>query len=342
MMFPIVMLVLNVTSVAVLWFGAQRSRCGRHADRLADRLPHLPDPDPDVGDDGHLLADAAAPRRSVCAERIERGAGHRLVGGAGRRTRSSSCRTASVVELADAEFTYPGAESPVLRDITFTARAGPDDRDHRLDRCRQDHPGLADPAAVRRDRRSGPGRRGRRPRARSRAALEPDRPGAAEAVPVLRHGGVSNLRYGNPDATDEELWQALRIAQAEDFVRAMPGSWTPRSPRAAPTSPAGSGNGCPSPGRWSSGRRSTCSTTRSPPWTWPPMPGCEPRCEPRPPAPRDHRRRSGWRPSPTPTRSWCWRTAQIVGSGTHDELLDTCPTYAEIVDSQLSAEEAAA
>ncbi len=32
---------------------------------------------------------------------------------------------------------------------------------------------------------------------------------------------ASNLRYGNPDATDEELWHALRIAQAEEFVRAM-------------------------------------------------------------------------------------------------------------------------
>jgi ATP-binding cassette subfamily B protein len=32
---------------------------------------------------------------------------------------------------------------------------------------------------------------------------------------------ASNLRYGKPDATDEELWQALRIAQAEEFVRAM-------------------------------------------------------------------------------------------------------------------------
>ena len=33
---------------------------------------------------------------------------------------------------------------------------------------------------------------------------------------------ASNLRYGRPDATDDELWEALRVAQAEDFVRAMP------------------------------------------------------------------------------------------------------------------------
>ena len=48
-----------------------------------------------------------------------------------------------------------------------------------------------------------------------------DRAGAAAAVPVLRHGR-GNLRYGKPDATDEELWAALEIAQARDFVRAMP------------------------------------------------------------------------------------------------------------------------
>jgi ATP-binding cassette subfamily B protein len=34
---------------------------------------------------------------------------------------------------------------------------------------------------------------------------------------------ASNLRYGNPDATDEELWHALRVAQAADFVREMSG-----------------------------------------------------------------------------------------------------------------------
>ena len=50
----------------------------------------------------------------------------------------------------------------------------------------------------------------------SRIGLVPQRP-------YLFTGTVaSNLRYGNPDATDAELWEALRVAQAEDFVRAMP------------------------------------------------------------------------------------------------------------------------
>jgi ATP-binding cassette subfamily B multidrug efflux pump len=47
--------------------------------------------------------------------------------------------------------------------------------------------------------------------------------GLVPQKPYLFSGTVaSNLRYGNPDATDDELWEALRIAQAEDFVRAMP------------------------------------------------------------------------------------------------------------------------
>ena len=56
LMFPIVMLVLNVSSVAVLWFGGHRVDSGDDADRRADRVPQLPDADPDVGDDGDLHA----------------------------------------------------------------------------------------------------------------------------------------------------------------------------------------------------------------------------------------------------------------------------------------------
>ena len=54
LMFPIVMLVLNVSSVAVLWFGAFRDRGRRDAGRLADRVPQLPHADPDGGHDGDV------------------------------------------------------------------------------------------------------------------------------------------------------------------------------------------------------------------------------------------------------------------------------------------------
>ena len=54
LMFPTVMLVVNVSSVAVLWFGGAPHRRGRDADRRADRVPQLPDADPDVGHDGDV------------------------------------------------------------------------------------------------------------------------------------------------------------------------------------------------------------------------------------------------------------------------------------------------
>ncbi len=85
----------------------------------------------------------------------------------------------------------------------------------------------------------------------------------------------TNLRYGKPDATDDELWEALEIAQAADFVardarrprhRRRPGRHQP--------SPAASGSGWPSPGPWYDDRRSTSSTTPSRRWTSPPTPGC--------------------------------------------------------------------
>lgn len=51
--------------------------------------------------------------------------------------------------------------------------------------------------------------------------------GLAPQTPYLFSGTVaSNLRYGRPDATDAELWQALEVAQARDFVEQMPGGLT--------------------------------------------------------------------------------------------------------------------
>ena len=56
-MFPLVILVVNVSSVAVIWFGGHRIDERRDDAGCADRLPVLPDADPDVGDDGDLHAD---------------------------------------------------------------------------------------------------------------------------------------------------------------------------------------------------------------------------------------------------------------------------------------------
>ena len=162
-----------------------------------------------------------APRAAVCAERI----------GEVLDTESSVVLAEHPVDRAagglevrfdDAEFTYPGRGLPVLCDVTLHRPAGPDHGDHRLDRVRQDHPGLAHPAAVRRHRRVG------RVDGVDVRDWSPRRCGAGSAWcrsgRYLFTGTVaSNLRYGKPDATDEELWEALRVAQADDFVAAMAG-----------------------------------------------------------------------------------------------------------------------
>ncbi len=84
----------------------------------------------------------------------------------------------------------------------------------------------------------------------------------------------SNLQHGKPDATDDELWQALEIAQGRDFVEAMPEGLD------APIAQGGTNVSGGQRQRLAIARalvrrpRSTCSTTRSPRSTWPPTPGC--------------------------------------------------------------------
>ncbi len=121
-LFPIVMLVVNVSSVAVIWFGGMRVdsgeiRCGR-----TDRLPGLPDADPDVGDDGHLHGDDGRPRLRVRRPR-QRGPRHLLQRGARPPTRCA--RTSSRARRARRRgFAYPGADEPVLREVSLSARPG--------------------------------------------------------------------------------------------------------------------------------------------------------------------------------------------------------------------------
>ena len=167
--------------------------------------------------------------------------------------------------------------------------------------------------------------------------------GLVPQKPYLFTGTVaSNLRYGDPDATDEQLWQALEIAQARDFVEAMPqGLETPIAQGGTNVS---------------GGQRQRLCIARALVRQAGDLPvrrlvlGARPRdrraaaggaaaAHPR----RDRGRSSpsACRPSPTPTRSSSWRAARIAGVGTHEELLETCPTYREIVESQLSAKEAA-
>jgi ATP-binding cassette, subfamily B, multidrug efflux pump len=338
MVFPIVMLVLNLSSVAVLWFGAERIDAGQmQIGALTAFLAYLIQ---------ILMAVMMAtfmtmmiPRASVCAERITEVLD----------TESSVAPPAEPVtppaptgalELRGAGFTYPGADAPVLHGVTFTATPG------------------TTTAIV---GSTGAGKTtllGLVPRLFDATSgdvrvdgvdvrdLEPEylwsRVGIVPQKPYLFTGTVaSNLRYGNPEATDDELWAALEVAQAADFVRAMPDGL------AAPIAQGGT--------NVSGGQRQRLAIAR---------------LLVRQPQiylfddsfsaldlATDARLRAALRPvTATATvvvvaqRVASIRDADqiivldngaVVGIGDHHELLATCPTYVEIVASQFTPEEVA-
>ncbi|WP_431973137.1 ABC transporter ATP-binding protein [Micromonospora haikouensis] len=219
LIFPIVMLVLNVSSIAVLWFGAERVDAGQiQVGALTAFLQYLMQ---------ILMAVMMAtlmlmmvPRAAVCAERIVEvlDTDSTVVPPAAPVTEVTG---RGELELRDVRFQYPGASAPVLHDISFTARAGrttavigstgagkttlltliPRLVDATAGAVLVDGVDVRDLAPDELWRRIG---------------LVPQRP-------YLFSGTIaSNLRYGNPEATDDELWAALEVAQARDFVAELP------------------------------------------------------------------------------------------------------------------------
>jgi ATP-binding cassette, subfamily B, multidrug efflux pump len=338
LIFPTVMLVLNASSIAVLWFGSGRVDSGQmQIGALTAFLMYLMLILTSV-----MMATFMAimiPRAAVCADRI----------GEVLTTESSvipplnpvrELRSRAELELRDVEFRYPGAAAPVLRNISFKATAG--QTTAIIGSTGAGKTTLVSLVARLFDATSGAvlidgvGVRD----------LDPEmlwnRIGLVPQKPYLFTGTVaSNLRYGNPQATDEELWDALEVAQARDFVEEMPGGLD------APIAQGGTSV--------SGGQRQRLSIARA--------------LVRRPEIylfddsfsaldlATDARLRAALRP----------RTAQatvvivsqrvstitdadqiivldngaIVGLGRHHELLETCPTYVEIVQSQLAAEPAA-
>jgi ATP-binding cassette subfamily B protein len=249
-------------------------------------------------------------------------------------------RARAELELLDVEFRYPGAAAPVLCGISF--RAGPGQTTAIIGSTGAGKSTLVSLIARLFDTTSGTvlidgvGIRDLDPELLwNRIGLVPQRS-------YLFTGTVaSNLRYGNPEATDEELWEALEVAQARDFVEAMPGGLE------APIAQGGT--------NVSGGQRQRLAIARA--------------LVRRPEIylfddsfsaldlATDARLRAalrrriadatvvivGQRVSTIADADQIivLEDGEVVGRGTHEDLVLSCPTYAEIVESQLTAEDAA-
>jgi len=338
LMFPFVLLVMNVSSVAVLWFGAGRINTGDlQVGSLVAFLSYLIQILMAV-----MMATFMAvllPRAAVSGDRI----------GEVLETESSvvapknpvtTFHSVGEVELRGATFSYPGADQPVLQDVTFTAKpgtttaiigstgAGKTTLINLLPRLFDVTGGAAliDGVDVR--------------------EVDPEllwaRIGLIPQRPYLFTGTVaSNLRYGKPDATDEELWHALEIAQAKDFVEAMPDKLD--------ASIAQGGTNV------SGGQRQRLAIARAlvkRPEIYifdDSFSALDTATDARLRAALDREVSGATRIVVAQRVSTILDADQIVvlddgrivGIGTHDELLLSSPEYAEIVQSQLSIEEAA-
>jgi ATP-binding cassette, subfamily B, multidrug efflux pump len=218
LMWPSVMLVFNASTVAVMWFGSSGVADGSlEVGSLTAYIAYLMQ---------ILVAvmmttfmSIMIPRAAVCAERIVEVLD--LVPAVSPPAAPVRPEPTGVVEMRGVEVRYPGATAPVLADLAFVAKpgrvtaiigstgAGKSTLLNLIPRLDDPRAGivLVDGVDVRE----------RDPEELcARIGMVPQRA-------YLFSGTVAtNLRFGNPDATDEQLWAALAIAQARDFVEAMP------------------------------------------------------------------------------------------------------------------------
>ncbi|MFM8862734.1 MAG: ABC transporter ATP-binding protein [Acidimicrobiia bacterium] len=338
MMYPSVMFVMNISSAAAVWVAGDRIGAGEmNVGELIAFLTYLVQ---------ILMAVMMAtfisvlwPRAAVCAERIDEVLTTDTSVVIADAPVTELPRTGTV-EFRNVGFTWPGAEEAVLDDISFIARpgtttailgstgAGKTTLVNLIPRLVDATAGavLVDGADVRDLHPEVLWRR---------VAVVPQRP-------YLFTGTVaSNLRFADAEATDADLWAALEIAQASDFVRAMPDGIDSRISQGG-TNVSG-------------GQRQRLAIARA---------------LVRKPdiyviddsfsaleLATDARLRASLAPVTQHAamiivaqrvssirhadQILVLESGRLVGVGTHAELLATCPTYIEIVESQMSAEEAA-
>ncbi|PAN01033.1 multidrug ABC transporter ATP-binding protein [Streptomyces sp. Alain-F2R5] len=220
LMFPVVMTVVNLSSIAVVWFGAHRiDSGGMQIGDLTAFLAYLMQIVMSVMMATFMFM--MVPRAEVCAERIQEvlGTESSVVPPSAPVT---ELRRHGHLEVRGAGFRYPGAEEPVLRNIGLVARPGEttavigstgSGKSTLLSLV----PRLVD-ATEGEVLVDGVDVRTLDPKVLAKVV------GLVPQKPYLFAGTVAtNLRYGNPDATDEELWHALEVAQAKEFVSALDG-----------------------------------------------------------------------------------------------------------------------
>lgn len=217
LMFPVIMMILHLATAAVLWFGGHRVEAGNiEVGALTAFLQYLLQILMAVMMGVFMVM--MIPRAVVCAERIR----EVLDTNTSMTVPSTPIEPSPAVghlELRQVTFGYPGAEKPVLEQLSFTVEpgtttavvgstgSGKSTLVGLLARLfdAQDGSILINGTAI--DRLT-------RKQLSQTVALVPQKP-------YLFSGTIgSNLRFGRPEATDDELWHALAIAQATDFVRA--------------------------------------------------------------------------------------------------------------------------
>jgi ATP-binding cassette subfamily B protein len=222
-MFPLVMLVVNCSNAAVVWFGADKIAAGQMTiGQLIAFLTYFT-----------LILMAVmmstfvavfAPRAAVSGERIQEvlDTEPSVVPPTHPVT---EFRTPGTLEMRNVTFAYPGAESPVVRDISF--RSVPGQTVAVIGSTGSGKTTLVNLVARLFDATSGTVLVGGVDVREADPHLLWHHIGLVPQAPYLFSGTVaSNLRYGKPDATEEELWEALDVAQATDFVLAMGGLQT--------------------------------------------------------------------------------------------------------------------
>lgn len=218
LMFPTVMTVVNVSSVAVIWFGAHRiDSGGMEIGALTAFIAYLMQIVMSVMMATFMFM--MVPRAEVCAERVQEvlGTDSSVVP---PKAPVTELRTHGHLEIRGAEFRYPGAEEPVLRAVDLMARPG--ETTAVIGSTGSGKSTLLGLVPRLFDATGGDVLVGGRDVRTLDPALLAESVSLVPQKPYLFSGTVAtNLRYGNPDATDEELWHALEVAQAKEFVERL-------------------------------------------------------------------------------------------------------------------------